>query len=181
MAIYLLTFVLCLRSCAFHKRLVFELKINCQWGLKDKHFSAARVLQCIESKQWHILFISQLIWIAVPYLLKLTGDVLSSARGCSCVCCRRWLKWSVGDASQHLFCFPHTIILVYCCSILLDYIKLLRINRIASAAVHLKLASSSWEKSAARWTVEEYFCWRLVGSHCTVSALIEPQYPPASA
>lgn len=140
---------------------------------KDKYFSAARVLQCIKSEQWHILFVLQFIWIAVPYLLKLaaewcSGDVLSPAHGCSCVCCR-WLQWNMGGASQHLFCFPHIIVLVYCCSIIFDYIKLLGIIRIASAAVHLKPAWSSWEKWAARWTTKEYLRWQVVGRRCTTA------------
>lgn len=82
-----------------------------------------------------ILIMLQFIWIAVPYLLKFSdkwcsGDALSSAHSCGWMCCRKWFQWDMDGASQHLFCFPHIIILVYCCSVIFDYMKLFRINRI---------------------------------------------------
>lgn len=69
-------------------------------------------------------------WFLVPY----RAVVMS---------CRRSLSWLDGDASQHLFCFLRIVILVYFCSIEFHYITLLELNSIASAAVHLKPASSS--------------------------------------
>lgn len=150
---------------------------------KDKYFSASQVLQCIESKQWHILFLSQFIWIAVPYLLKLSGewcsgDVLSSAHGCICVCCRRWLQCNMGGASKHLFCFPHVIILVYCCSILFAYKKPLK-NKQNSLCCSL---SQTWffvlREISSKVNYQGIFtligCWKPPHRFCLDGASVSP-------
>lgn len=115
----------------------------------------------------------QFIWVAGSCLLNLLDEwcwwvVLSTIQSCGHMSCRRSLSWLDGDASRHLLCFLRIVILVYFCSIEFHYITLLEINSVASAAVPLKPASSSWEKSAARWTTEEYLCWQFVGSPCSI-------------